>query len=375
MSQYDDPSVVSFENARGRDWQEHEDEYLLEYGARATAEWANRSLASCRSRLQRLRSTGSDGEAYGHYEIDSDPASQYTQGKSSLPSVTGIVGVQAGEKPDIDAIKSKHRQTYRRTAETAQRKLFQQVNISHAPALIAFVADVHLGSPGTNIERVYEEQDLINNTPGAYTFLLGDIADSFLVGRLKDINTTHDITIPEEWYLVEDYFARWKNLIGVVGGNHDAWSHSLVGMDLHRKLIADGKVLYDTDDMRVTVNVGPYPIKFRLRHQFLGRSQYNVSHAAEKSIKFDDPWPDILVSGHTHTGALARELSHAGKRKIAIQLGSYKAVDEFAIRLGFPQTDNSTAAAVIVMPDGSYMATGSLKAACQYMRTVYDKAA
>src|SRR5690606_13511119 len=138
-----------------------------------------------------------------------------------------------------------------------------------------------------------------------------------------------DVTVPEEWLLVEDYVNRWQNLLGFVGGNHDAWSKTLVGRDLHRDLIADGKVLYDTDDMRVTVNVGDTPIKFRIRHQFLGSSIYNVTHAQEKSIKFDDPEPDIVVSGHTHTGALARELSHGGKRKIAIQTGTYKAYDQW----------------------------------------------
>lgn len=335
------------------------------------------SRSSIRQRLQ------AKGEYEQYVDEGYDPASEpeppqplySVEQNRDYPQVTQVVGVRASEPLDLEAVKDKHRKMFRRTNETQRRKLYQQISISHAPVMIALVADVHLGSPGTDIDRVYEEQALINATPGAYTFLLGDIADSFLVGRLRDINMTHEMTIPDEWALVEDYFAGWNNLLGVVGGNHDAWSKTLVGMDLHRKLIADGKVLYDTDDMRLTVNVGPYPLKFRMRHQFLGSSQFNVTHAAEKSVKFDDPSPDILVSGHTHTGALAREFSHAGKRKIAIQLGTYKAFDEFATRIGFPQSDNSTAAAVIVMPDGSYFATGSLKAACSYMRTIYDRAA
>lgn len=293
----------------------------------------------------------------------------------ATPTVTRVTGITAGERPDIQSILAKHRQTFRRTKEQAERKRWQEVSISHGPAMIALVSDTHLGSPGCDVERVYAEQDLINATPGAYTFLLGDIADSFLVGRLRDQNMTHDVTVPEEWYLVEDYVNRWHNLLGFVGGNHDAWSRTLVGRDLHRDLINDGKVLYDTDDMRVTVNVGLTPIKFRFRHQFLGGSQWNPSHAAEKSVKMDDPWPDILVSGHTHVGAFAREFSHAGKRKIAVQLGSYKPIDDYATRMGFPETDNSTAAAVIVMPDGSYFATGSLKSACSFMRGIYQRAA
>lgn len=294
---------------------------------------------------------------------------------SLAPTVTRITGVTANEKPDIQSILAKHRAAFRRTRETAERKRFQEISISHGPAMIALVSDTHIGAPGCNIERVYAEQDLINSTPGAYTFLLGDIADSFLVGRLRDQNMTHEVTIPEEWLLVEDYVNRWENLLGFVGGNHDAWGRTLIGHDLHRSLIEDGKVLYDTDDMRVTVNVGNVAVRFRMRHQFLGGSQWNPSHAQEKSVKFDDAWPDIVVSGHTHTGAFAREFQHGGKRKIAVQLGSYKPVDDFAIRVGFPQADGSTAAAVIIMPDGSFMATGSLRSACQIMRSVYQNVA
>lgn len=372
--------ILNVENERGRNWTDTEDMLLLEHGVAkaakifASLDVTGRSIASCQSRYNRKGYHLLDEETRQRLIESVEPEDEVPP-TAAPPTVTRITGVQAGEKPDVQNIITKHRETFRRAQELADRKRNQTIDISHGPALIALVSDTHLGSPGTDVDRVFAEQDLINSTPGAYTFLLGDIADSFLVGRLRDQNMTHDVTVPEEWLLVEHYVNRWENLLGFVGGNHDAWSKTLVGRDLHRDLIADGKVLYDSDDMRVTVNVGNIPIKFRMRHQFLGSSQYNVTHAQEKSIKFDDPDPDILVSGHTHTGALARELSHAGKRKIAIQTGSYKPLDDFAVRIGFPQTDNSTAAAVVVMEDGSYFATGSLKAACHYMRTVYGKAA
>lgn len=359
------------EDNRGRNWTDAEDLILLEHGPGHASDVTGRTYASCQSRYNRR----------GYHLLDDDTrqrmiASMEQDDNDPTPSavpptVTSITGVQAGEKPDVQKIIAKHRDTFQRAKELAERKRNQSISISHGPAMIALVSDTHLGNPGTDVDRVFAEQDLINSTPGAYTVLLGDIADSFLVGRLRDLNMTHDVTVPEEWELVTYYVNRWKNLVGFVGGNHDAWSKTLVGRDLHRDLIADGKVLYDSDDMRVTFHVGDHAVKFRMRHQFLGSSQYNVSHAQEKSFKFDDPDPDIVVSGHTHTGALARELTHAGKRKIAIQLGSYKPIDDFATRIGFPQADASTAAAVIIMEDGSYFATGSLRAACRYMRDVY----
>jgi len=337
-----------------------------------------RAWASLRYRLRQNRDDYGNSEFERFIDPDftaSAPDSLYEEEAPLPPTVTSITGVTAGERPNVAEIKAKARATYKRNHEAAIRKQWQEIRISHAPAMIAFVSDTHLGSPGTDIDRVYREQALINATPGAYTFLLGDIADSFLVGRLRDQNMTHDVTVPEEWYLVEDYINGFDNLLGFVGGNHDAWSRTLVGRDLHRDLIEDGKALYDHDDMRLTLHVGLTQIRLRLRHQFRGSSQWNVSHAAEKSVKMDDPWPDILVSGHTHTGAMVREFTHAGKRKAAIQLGSYKAYDDYAVREGFPMTDGSTAAALIVMPSGKWMASGSLEAACDYMRAVYNRAA
>lgn len=368
------PHTDKIENARGKDWSDEEDTYLLKHGPRATAKVTGRTYASCQSRYNRKGYHLLD-ETQRQYILDQSEVETDEEEAATPPTITHITGIQAGEEPDVEEIKAKARARYERKHTEALRKHWQEIRISHGPAMFAFISDTHLGNPGTDIDRVYREQEIVNNTPGAYTFLLGDIADSFLVGRLRDQNMDHDVTIPEEWHLVEDYINGFDNLLGFVGGNHDKWSRTLVGRDLHRDLIRDGKVLYDSDDMRLTVHVGMTPIRMRLRHQFRGSSQYNVTHGAEKSIKFDDPWPDILVSGHTHAGAIAREFTHAGKRKAAIQLGTYKMYDDWAVQEGFPMTDKSTAAALIVLPSGRWIATGSLEAASDYMHAIYDRAA
>ncbi len=289
------------------------------------------------------------------------------------PPPPEITGVLAGERPDIAAIRRKAEAEYEVRRAEHRRKQRQLIRIAYGPALIAFVADTHLGNPGTDTARVFAEQALINATPNAHTVLMGDVCDNFVIGKLVAQNMTHGVTITEEWELFLHYLAGWTNLRAVVGGNHDAWTPRLIGLDVHRRLL-DGSVLYDTDDMRVTVEVGGHPVKFRLRHKWRGFSQYNVTHGQEKSIAFDDPDPDVVVGGHTHRGALARELVHAGRRKIAIQLGSYKALDDYAVVEGFPMRDASTAAAVLIMADGSVLATGSLAAACAFMRAAYAEA-
>lgn len=342
------------------------DEFRAAYPHRGFDSWRN----------QRHRQ-GAHASRFADGQDVTKPAEPAAVPRPALPEpeVTDVVGVMAREDPDVEEIRRRHSLAFRRQQEVAERKRFQHISISHGPAMIALVSDVHIGSPQCDLDRAYREQEVINNTPGAHVFLLGDVVDNFVVGRLRDQNMSHTLTIPDEWVLFEDYVNRWRNLRAFVMGNHDKWSISQAGADLHRRLIHDGAVLYDTDDMRLTVNVGSASVLFRLRHKVAGSSQYNKTHGQEKSILFDDPRPDIVVAGHSHAGALCREMTHNGRRKLAIQLGSYKVDDPYAIQEGLPMTDHSTAAAVIIMPSGEFIGMSSLSAACSFMQAVYRGAA
>ena len=302
------------------------------------------------------------------------PSSTDASAMPEPPQVTSVTGVQAGERPDIDEIRRRHEQQFERVTKSVTRKLHQHVYISHGPALVAFVGDQHIGSPGTDIRRMYDEQDMLNATPGAYVVMTGDIVDNYVIGKLMAQNMGHTITIPEEWELARDYGHRWKNLVAVHSGNHAQWSSRLIGVDYDRE-ITPGGVLYDTDELTINLHVGPHTVVVRSRHKWAGNSIHNPTHGLERAAKFDTPDVDVFVGAHVHKGAMAREFIHGGRRKLALMSGTYKASDSYARQEGFPGTDASTAVCLIVNADGSTWATGNLHAAVAYMRSVYRGAA
>jgi len=60
-----------------------------------------------------------------------------------------------------------------------------------------------------------------------------------------------------------------------------------------------------------------------------------------------------------------------GRRKAAVQIGTYKLHDDYARTQGYPDHDMSTACAVILHDDGSFHGMADLKAAKRYMQSLY----
>lgn len=310
-----------------------------------------------------------NGYRAGHY---AESPSVLTPDKASGGTGDQVIinGVTAGEAADVDGIFERHAKQYAASARTNERKRRQTVHLPHEAAMIVLTSDSHIGGIGTDIERLYEEQEQILSTPNTYVILGGDIVDNYVIGKLTSQNMFHQITIPEEWLLATDYMQRWDGrVIAACAGNHDVWTEKLVGLDMARSIVPKN-ALYDRDEVSLTVYVNDNPVKFRIRHKWRGNSEINATHAMEKSVRFDDPEPDILVGGHVHKGAMCREFHHAGKRKVAILTGTFKVIDAYQKQEGFVHHDSSTSAAVIIMPDGSFHATSNLNAACQFMHAI-----
>lgn len=293
-----------------------------------------------------------------------------------VPEVTNIVGVRAGEPVDIEDAIDRARRQYKRVNKTHERKHQQHIYLTGAPMMLALFSDQHIGSPHTDIDRMFAEQDLVLATPGAYVALAGDIVDNYVIGKLTAVNMHHTVTVAEEWAIAKHYLERFGDrLLWVHSGNHPAWSNRLIGLDIDRTITPDG-VLYDADEILVNVHIGAHSYLVRSRHKWQGSSMYNPTHAMERAARFDNAAPDIFIGGHVHKGAMIREFVLAGERKTAILVGTYKGShDTYAREVGFPANDASTGAAVIFFPDGSYQGFGSISAACQVMRAIYRRAA
>lgn len=280
-----------------------------------------------------------------------------------------IVGVSV-EQPDEDVAYQKAVKSWQRTARLQERRQNQSIEFGASPVCIAFVADLHLGSPGVDYERVFREAKLIADTPGMYLMLNGDMLDNFIIPKLVAARYESEVTIPEEWVLVRRYLKIiGRKLLVSVGGNHERWSWILSGIDYFADVLKQTvprAIIYDSDDVALTLKVGRAAFPLRLRHVWRGRSIYNVTHGIELAHRFDGGFL-VGVGAHTHASGVVRTFNASGENGMAVLCGSYKAVDSFARRSGFPKPNRSAAMAVLFFGNGAMVGIDRLDLAAEMM--------
>lgn len=279
-----------------------------------------------------------------------------------------VVGVLAGEGVDLDQAMATASSQYARLHTERLRKQHQHLYLPGPAACLVVLSDQHFGAPGTDVTRAFAEAERVLDTPHTYVLLGGDLVDNMIVGKLLGKQMFTNTTQAEAWALAREYVHGFGHrVVGAVSGNHTKWTLSMIGLDIDRAICPEG-ALYDTDDLLVTVHVGATDVLLRLRHKWPGNSMYNPTHAMERAARFDNSDPDVYIGGHVHKGAMAREFTLAGRRKLAMLAGTYKAIDDYARTEGFPASDGSTAAALVIDHHG-WWGTGNLDAALAYMRS------
>ena len=338
--------------AGGSPWTEEEKQHLMDVGVQSFLLGSDRSFHSARIMYGRLRA---EGVAAG-----SEP---------SLPTVTGKT---ARPRLDADSIRREAEETFADAMRSDSLRKNQRIEFAHGPIAIFFVGDQHIGNPGTDVARMYREQEEMLETPGGYVILTGDLVDNYIVSKLQMENAKDELSVQKQWALAKDYVSRFGDrLIGVNSGNHDQWSTKLSGIDYAQQITPDD-VLYDADEIRATVTIGgSRSVNLWVRHKGRGSSIYNITHAQERAARFDSSQPDVFVGAHIHQGAVAREFILDGKRKLAMMSSSYKVYDGYQRQEGFASNDASTAVALVIEDDGSFWGTSNLGAARKYLTAVY----
>jgi hypothetical protein len=215
---------------------------------------------------------------------------------------------------------------------------------------------------------------LIADTPGMYAIGCGDLLNQMIIGKLADARKNDRLSIQDEWALVRRMLAIIADkLLLVVMGNHDNWLEQLVGISYFERELRDLKpgVLYDPDDAIVTVKVGEWELPTRIRHKWKGSSIYNPTHGIEASAKFDRRFV-IGMGAHTHASGLTRAFNVEGVTGMAMLAGSYKEVDPYARRQGFP-APNASASVAVVIDERNRSLTGfdDLATCADYMEALY----
>lgn len=337
--------------AGGTPWTEDEKWSLMQQGIAAFLATSSRTYHSVRIMYGRLRAEG--------YGATSEPLLPTITGKTARPSF------------DVTAVRREAEETFAAATANDNRRKNQRIEFDAGPVAIFFVGDQHIGNPGTDIARMFYEQEDMLATPGGYVILTGDLVDNYIVGKLQMENAKDELSVQKQWALAKEYVSLFGDrLIGVNSGNHDQWSTKLSGIDYAQQITPDN-VLYDADEIRATVSVGENEVGLWVRHKWRGSSIYNITHAQERAARFDSSKPDVFVGAHIHQGAVAREFILDGKRKLAMMSSSYKVYDGYQRQEGFASNDASTAVALVIEADGSFWGTSNLGAARRYLTAVY----
>lgn len=299
------------------------------------------------------------------------PARPESANGAILAGETGptIHGVKAGETLDPEVVWAKAESIWRKQQAEAERRESQVIRFAHGPACIVFAADLHLGGQGVDYPRIRNEAEIMRDIPNCGVWLAGDVIDNFIWQWCASIRHHTEITIPEEHVLAKTVLdILGPRLIASVGGNHCGWSRKAAAIDVLRDLTARVRpdVLYDTDDCTANVEVGPSVTRIRVRHKWRGSSIYNATHGQERAARWDDD-ADVYVGAHTHTEGTARSFTVGGKKKLAIQLGAYKRIDDYARVNGFAKPDSATAVALIIDEKGRRVAVEYLELAAELM--------
>lgn len=241
-----------------------------------------------------------------------------------------------------------------RAVERARTRSYALAHITtKAPIAIAFVSDQHIQTDGaTDLARLREDAELIQQTPGMWCILGGDGIDNHIKHRASIINSGSKPS--DEWRLYNDYLGiLGYKILGMISGNHDFWSIQFAGVDMVFHLAKSNKVHYAPDEIVLTVKLGDPPddgqqYVIKVRHKYRYGSTLNLLHTVKRMYdQGSDPF-DIGVVCHHHEAAFEMFNKH-GLTRYAFRPGSYQVTSAYSRAEGFNDA-YPTCPAVILWP-------------------------
>ena len=187
---------------------------------------------------------------------------------------------------------------------------------------------------------------MINKTEGLFGGNLGDVQNNW-VGRLAILYGQQSTSAKESWRLTE-HFVNSVNWLYLVAGNHDVWSGEGDPLEF---IMRDHKGVYERWGARMNLK---FPkgrnIRVNARHFFKGNSMWNSAHGVAKAAQMG--WKDhILTCGHTHvSGYQVLKDPASGLISHALQVASFKIMDNYADKLGLDDKNIFNAPVTIIDP-------------------------
>ena len=285
-----------------------------------------------------------------------------------------ITGLTAGRSTSVEDAWQRAFDIEKRGLVKNENRYDQWVDIpDDKPILFVLLSDPHLGNAHCAYSAVRAVAELVRDTDGVYGGVFGDVSDNWVSLDPKMIGIQREQPMPhsDELVLLDSWLGLMRDkLVVAVAGNHDLRTYDLVGIDLIQRALGNAKVLYDKYEVRFSLRLGEAVWRWKVRHNWPGRSQLVDAYAMLKDSRFNDGSWDIGVGGHTHASTTFCEFvdkPRDNRRKLAVQLGSFELDSAYARKLNLPRSIMGGAAAIMFWPDGSYQPWRDLDAATRFL--------
>jgi hypothetical protein len=311
----------------------------------------------------------------GNPQDDQDAKPRVTKPAQSAHVPAVVTGLTAASRvPNHAEIWERSIATENHNRSKADKRHDQWVIIpDDKPILLALLTDPHLGNAHCSYSLAKSHAEWVRDTDGVYGGMLGDVIDNWvsLDPRILGIQREQPMQHADELALLESWIGMMRDkLVVAVSGNHDLRTYRLAGVDLVQRALGNAAVLYDQYEVKFTLRLGEAEWRFKVRHQWPGRSQLIDTYAIQKDAKFNDGSWTIGVGGHTHGSSVFahfRDKPHDNLLKLAVILGSYEYDSSYARELNLPRSEPGGCGAIMFWPNGSYQYWYDLEAATRFL--------
>ena len=234
---------------------------------------------------------------------------------------------------------------YRKNYEAARKLIPVKVKLA-GPIGILHFGDPHVDDDGTDIVALENHMKLTRETEGLFAGNIGDTTNNW-IGRLARLYGEQATSTDQAWKLAE-WFIRGVDWLYIIAGNHDLWSGSGDPIKWMAKYAGHP---YTPSEVRMEFQFPKgEPVRLNARHDFTGHSIWNPAHGVSKALQMGAR-DHIAICGHKHkSGYAVLKDANTGMIMHAIQVGSYKVYDRFAMERGFRDQSLGPACVTTINP-------------------------
>jgi len=204
------------------------------------------------------------------------------------------------------------------------------------PIGVVFTSDWHIGSSGTDHERLLADVETIATFPGLFAYVGGDPTDNMVTAKLSHVARDEQLVPPrDQWRLYRSLIEKLRpSLIAIGRGNHDAWTQRVAGIDGIEAALEGIPVIQTGEDTYIELVVGEQEYVIYRKHRPIASSRTHRASGAKRAYDWGERTFDVGVTEHHHEASLTCEMRH-GRYRWFITTGSYKVRDAYAREGGF----------------------------------------